>query len=60
MNLDELIEQLELLKRDHQDAAYLEVRVNELDVFAVHRELDGDQEYVEIECFRPYPSGANL
>ncbi len=54
MNLNELIEQLELIQSDHPHAAHLDVRVNELDVFAVNLNHDGDQEFVEIECFRPY------
>jgi hypothetical protein len=54
MNLTEFIEQLELLKHDHPDAGTLDVRVNDLDVFAVHRKHDGDREYIEIECFRPF------
>ena len=54
MNLSELIEQLELIKQDHPHAAHLDVRINDLDVFAVHLKYDGDQEFVEIECFRPF------
>ena len=58
MNLIELIEQLELIKQDHPEAAHLDVRVNDLDVFAVHLGHEEWKDYVadfvEIECFRPY------
>ena len=51
MNITELIEQLELIKKDHPEAAHFDVRVNELDVFAVNlkheeEELRGE-DYVE-------------
>jgi hypothetical protein len=52
MNLNELIEQLELIKQDHPYSAHLDVRVNDLDVFAVHLKHE-DQDFIEIECFRP-------
>ena len=58
MSLNELIEQLELIKQDHPDAAQLDVRANDLDVFAVwlrHEEhKDYAADFIEIECFRPY------
>ena len=53
MNLNELIEQLELIKQDHPQSAHLDVRVNDLDVFAVNLKHE-DQEFVEIELFRPF------
>jgi hypothetical protein len=53
MNLNELIEQLELIKQDHPHSAHLDVRVNDLDVFAVNLKHE-DQEFVEIELFRPF------
>jgi len=54
MNLDELIEQLELLKRDHPEAAEYTVRTNALDVFMVNLADDGDGPYVELELYRPW------
>jgi hypothetical protein len=54
MSLNDLIEQLELMKHDHPHSADLPVRCNELDVFAVNLNHDGDNEFVEIECCRPY------
>jgi hypothetical protein len=54
MNLNELIEQLELIKSDHPHAADLDMRVNDLDVFAVNLQHDGDQAFIEIECYRPF------
>jgi hypothetical protein len=54
MNLSELIEQLELIKQDHPDAAQLDVRINDLDTLADHLRADPDQNFVEIECFRPF------
>ena len=53
MNLVELIEQLELLKQDHPEAVNLDVRANDLDVFAVHLRRQED-DFIEIELFRPY------
>jgi len=58
MNLTELIEQLELIKHDHPEAAHLDVRANDLDVFAVHLRREEYKEYaadfVEIELYRPH------
>jgi hypothetical protein len=54
MNLDELIEQLELLKRDHPEVAQYTVRTNVLDVFMVKVADDGDEPYVELELYRPW------
>jgi hypothetical protein len=59
MKLDELIEQLELIRSDHPHAAKLDVRVNELDVFDVNLRHDEDQSFVEIECYRPWGSVMN-
>ena len=43
MNTTELIEQLQLIIHDHPEAANLDVRVNERDIFAVHlRHEEGD------------------
>jgi hypothetical protein len=60
MNLTDLIEQLELIKQDHPHAAQLDVRVNDLDVFAVNLKHEDDEEFVEIECYRPYALGGAL
>jgi hypothetical protein len=54
LTLTELIEQLELIKQDHPHAAHLDVRVDDLDVFAVHLKRDELGEFAEIECFRPW------
>ena len=54
MNLTELVEQLELIQQDHPHSARLDVRVNDLDIFAVQLKHDEEQEFVEIECFRPF------
>ena len=58
MNITELIEQLELIKHDHPEAARLDVRANDLDVFAVHLRHEKWKDYatsfVEIELFRPH------
>ena len=54
MNLIELVEQLQLTQQDHPHSAHLDVRINDLDAFAVNLSHDGDQEFVEIECCRPW------
>ena len=54
MNLSELIEQLELIKQDHPHSAHLNVTAQDLDTFAVNLMRDEIEEYVEIECCRPY------
>ena len=58
MTLNDLIEQLELIKHDHPHSADLPVRCNDLDVFAVNLDHDDDSEFVGIECYRPYALGA--
>jgi hypothetical protein len=62
MKFDELIEQLEMIIRDHPEAAHLDVRVSDEDVFAVNlkreegsfRGEDYVENFVEIELWRPY------
>jgi hypothetical protein len=58
MNLTELIEQLELIKHDHPEAADFDVRAAGSDVFAIHLGHEEEKEYaadfVEIELYRPF------
>jgi hypothetical protein len=54
MNLTELVEQLELIQQDHPHSAHLDVRVNDLDIFAVQLKHDDEQECVESKCFCPF------
>ena len=56
MTLSELIEQLELIKKDHPEAAQLPVRdTGGLDTFMVNLADDGDDGFcIEIEFYRPW------
>jgi hypothetical protein len=61
MTLIELIEQLELIKYDHPEAASLEVRAADLATFTVNYLPDGceidSEPRVEIELYRPWALG---
>ena len=54
MNIDELIEELELLKQLYPASANLEVRAQGLAVLLVDLEDDGDGPYVELVYYRPW------
>jgi hypothetical protein len=54
MSLSELIEQLQMIKDDHPDAAHLDVRINDLDAHVVWLRDDEGERFVEIQCARPW------
>jgi len=58
MTLSELIEQLELTKRDHPESAAYRVEANGLEVFAVNIVRGEPPEfYVELDLYRTWAGG---